>query len=85
MDVTHDGALGDRRLRGVEVGQWPVSRLLRSEFVLALARELAATVRDSILRRSSSLFPGAKIHVSRMSLTWLRVHESEYDKHRAEL
>lgn len=84
MDVTHDGALGDRRLRGVEFGQWPISCLLRGELVLALARELATTVRDSILRRLSRS-PGPKIHVSPMSITWLRIYEVEYDKHRAEL
>lgn len=84
MDVTHDGALGNRRLRGVEFGQWPILCLLRGELVLALARELATMVRDAILRRSSR-FPGPKIHVSPMSITWLQIHEGEYDKHRAEL
>jgi hypothetical protein len=78
MGLLHNGAWEDRRLFGVELGQWPISLLLRSESVLVLARELATTVRESIRRRSSD------IRVSPMSLTWLRMHECEYDKHRKE-
>lgn len=79
MDLMHNGALGDQRLRGVELGQWPISLLLlRGEPVLVLARELATIVRESIRRRSP------EIRVSPMSLTWLRTHECQYDKHRAE-
>lgn len=85
MDVTHDGVLGDRWLRGGQLGQWPISRLLHGAWVFGLARELAATVRDSVLLRWPSRSSGAKIHVSPMSLTWLRRHEGEYRKHLAEL
>jgi hypothetical protein len=79
MDLMHTGALGRQRLRGVELRQWPTSLLLlRGDPVFVLARELATIVRESIHRRSS------RIRVSPMSLTWLRTHECEYDKHGAE-
>lgn len=75
MGLTHNDALGDQRLRGVERGQWPTGLLLRGESVLVLAREMATTVRESVRRWSS------EIRVSPMSLTWLRMHECEDDKH----
>jgi hypothetical protein len=58
--------------------------LLRGDLVLALVRQLAITVQDSILRRLSRT-PDAEIHVSPMSIAWLQLHEREYGKHQAEL
>jgi hypothetical protein len=79
MDLVHNGELGDQRLRGVEVGQWPISFLLqRGEPMLVLVRGLATTIRESIRRRSS------EIRVSPMSPTWLKTNECEYEKHRTE-
>jgi hypothetical protein len=78
IDVVRHDALEDRRRCGV--GLRPILRLLHGELVLALVRELATSVRESRLRRS----PEAEIHVSPMSIAWLRIHAGEYDKHRAE-
>lgn len=84
LDVSSDCALEHGRLCGVEVGRWPMWPLLRGDLVLALVRELAITVQDSILGRLSRS-PGAEIHVSPMSIAWLQLHEREYDKRGAEL
>lgn len=81
--MTRDVALENQRECGVELGQWPISRLLHGELLLALVRELATSLRQSMLRRSSRS-PGAEIHVSAMSLQWLRTFEDDYDKHGAE-
>lgn len=77
-------ALEDHRGCGVTLGEWPISRLLRGELWLALVRELAMSLPESILRPSSQS-PGPAIHVSPMSLQWLRRYEDDYDKHGAEL
>jgi hypothetical protein len=84
VPVTHDRALVDHGQRGLEAGHWPISYPLGSELALALVRTLATTVQHSI-RRWSSQFRGTGIHVSRMSSTWLRMHEAEDDRHRGEV
>jgi len=76
-------ALEDHRGYGVEVGQWPISRLLHGELLLALVRELATSLGVSMLRPSSRS-PGTEIHVSPVSLQWLRTYEDDDDKHGAE-
>jgi hypothetical protein len=83
LHVVSDGALGGGRLP-VGVGCWLTSYLFRAELMLSLGRNLAATMRDSILRQVSRC-GAARIHVSAMSDTWLQMHETEYGKHRAEL
>jgi hypothetical protein len=82
MDMTRDGTWEDHRARGVDTVQWLVSRLLHGESLLALVRELATSLRASMLRPSSPS-PSAEIHVSPMSLQWLRTFEDDYDKHGA--
>ncbi len=82
--VTSDGALGSGRLSAGDVGGWLNSYVVRAEAALCVSRGLAATVRDSILRRVSRC-GAARIHVSAMSDSWLRLHETEYDKHGTEL
>ena len=82
--VTPDGALGDGRLSIGDVDGWLNSHVFYAESAFCLGRDLAVTMRDAILR----LVPGygaARIHVSGMSDSWLRMHETDYDKHRAEL
>ena len=82
--VTSDGALGSGRLSAGDVGGWLNSYVLAAEGALCVGRDLAATVRDSILRRVSRC-GAARIHVSGMSDSWLRMYETQYDKHRTEL
>ena len=82
--VTSGGALGAGRLSAGDGGGWLTSYVFRAEAALCVGRDLAATVRDSILRRMSWC-GAARIHVSGMSDSWLRMHETEYDKHRTEL
>ena len=82
--VTSDGALGGGRLSVGDVGGWLNAYVYRAESAFCLGRDLAATMRDSILRRVSGC-DAASIHVSAMSDSWLRMHETDYDKHRAEL
>jgi hypothetical protein len=79
----HVGARGGGRLSVGDVGGWH-TYVCRAKAAFCLGRDLAATVRDSILRRVSGC-GAARIHVSGMSDSWLRMHETEYDKHRTEL
>ena len=82
--VVSDGTLGGGGLPVAGVGRWLASYVFRAELVLSFCRDLAAAVRDSIVRRASRS-GAADIHVPAMSDTWLRMHETEYDKRRAEL
>ena len=82
-DWAHDRDSLEDRLYGVGLGRSSMWRLLRGEWLFALVCELAAAVRDFILQRSSRP-TDARIHVSPMSVAWLQLHETEYDKHRSE-
>ena len=82
--VTSDGALGGGRLSVGDVGGWLNPYVFRAEAAFCLGRDLVATVRHSILRRVSGC-GAARIHVSGMSDSWLRMHETELDKHRTDL
>ena len=82
LHAVSDGAGG--RLSVDNVGSWLTASVCRAELVLSLGRDLAVSVGDSILRWAS-LCSAARIHVSAMSDTWLRMHEAEYGKHTAEL
>ena len=82
--VTSDGALGADRLSGGDVGGWLNSYVFHVESAFCLGRDLAATMRDSI-RRQVSGSGAVRIHVSGMSDSWLRMYETDCDKHRAEL
>jgi len=64
--------------------QRSIHDLFGAELLFSLGRDLAAAIRDSIVRRATQRL-AARIRVSPMSLTWLRMHETEYDKHRVEL
>ena len=79
-----DGALGGGRSSVGNVGGWLNACAYRAELAFCVVRDLATTVRDSIRRRVSGC-GAARIHVSGMSDSWLRVHETECNKHRAEL
>jgi hypothetical protein len=70
-------------LRAGDVDQWQIF-LVRAELLFSLGCDLACTIRDSIVRLPSRCGL-ATIHISPMSLTWLRVYEAEYDKHPVEL
>jgi hypothetical protein len=83
VSVTHDRMLVDDRRRGLESGQWLVSYAPGTELAPVLVRALATTVRDSIRRWAQLL--GTRTHVSPMSSAWLRMHEAEHGKHRAEV
>ena len=83
MDVSRDPRW-DSADRAVELGHWPMWPLLRTDLGLALFRELAMTVRDSILRRLSRS-SDTEIRVSPMTVAWLKLHGREYDKHQAHL
>jgi len=78
-----DTALGGGRSLTGEVGSWLDSHLCSTEAALRVGADLAATVRDFALRRVSACGP-PRIRVSGMSDSWLRMHETEYDKRRTE-
>jgi hypothetical protein len=82
--MTPDGALGGGRVSVADVGVWLNSYVCRAGPGLRLSRVLAATMRDVILRRVSACV-ATRIRVSDMSDNWLRMHETDCDKHRAEL
>jgi hypothetical protein len=79
--VTPDGALGSDRRSAGDVGVWLNSYPCHPESALCVGRDLAASMRDFILRQVSI---ATRIHVSAMSDSWLRMHEKDYHKHRAE-
>ncbi len=76
-------ALGAGRLSAGEVGSWLDSYLLGTEVALRVGADLVATVRNCALRWVSA-YGSPRIHVSGMSDSWLRMHETEYDKRRSE-
>ena len=78
--VTLDGALGGGRLSIGDVGGWLNAYVFHAESTFCLGRDLAATMRDFILRRVSACV-ATKIHVSDMSDSWLQMHEIDCDKH----
>jgi hypothetical protein len=82
--VTPDGALGSGRLSVLDVGGWLNAYVCRAESAFCLGRDLAASMRDFFLRRVSACV-ATRIHVSAMSDSWLRMHATDFDKHRAEL
>jgi cytosine/adenosine deaminase-related metal-dependent hydrolase len=67
-----------------DVAGWLNSYVFHVESAFCLGRDLAVTIRDAILRRVSGC-GAARIHVSGMSDSWLRMHETDYQKHRPEL
>ena len=81
--VTSEVALGGGRLSAGDVGAWLSVYMFRAEAAFCSGRDLAATWRDSVLRRVSRC-GAARIHVSGMSDSWLRIHEAESEKHRTE-
>ena len=81
--MTPDGALGDRLSVG-DVASWLNAYVFHAESAFYLGRVLASTVRDDILRRLSGR-GSARIHVSGMSDGWLRMHETDFGKHRVDV
>ena len=81
--VTPDGALGGRLSVG-DVGGWLNACAYGAESALCLGRDLAAGIRNSILRRVTGC-DEAGICMSAMSDGWLRMHETDYNKHHADL
>ncbi len=82
--VTPEGALGGGRLSVGEVGGWLNVHVFQAESAFGLGRDLAATMRNAILRRVARC-GAARIRLSGMSDSWLRMHETDCDKHGAEL
>jgi hypothetical protein len=82
--VTPDGALGGGRLSVGDAGGWLNSYVFHAESAFCVGRDFAASIRAAVLRGVSGS-GAARIHVSGMSDSWLRMHETDYDKHRAEL
>jgi hypothetical protein len=81
-NVTSDDALGGGRLSAGDVAGW-LNPWCHAESAFFLGRDLAAAMRDAILRRVSGCGT-PRIHVSAMSDSWLRMHETDYEKHRQE-
>jgi hypothetical protein len=84
LHVVSDGALGRGRQPVGDIGRWLSSCVFRAELVLSLGRDLAAGVRNAILPRASRS-GASRIRVPPVSDTWLQTHETDYDKHHAEL
>jgi hypothetical protein len=82
--ATPDGVIGGGRPSLSDVGGWLDAYGGQIDSAFCLGRNLAAAMRDVIRRRLSGC-GAARIHVSAMSDSWLRTHETDYDKHRAEL
>ena len=83
LHIVSDDALAGGRLRVGDAGGWLNSCVLRAELIFYLGCDLAVSMRDSI-RRHRLRCHASRIQVSALSDTWLRIHETEYDKHRAE-
>jgi len=84
LHVTPEGVLGGGRLLVGNVGGWLTAYLSDAESACCRGCDLAAAMRDAILRRVSGR-GAARIHVSGMSDSWLRMHEADHDKHHAGL
>jgi hypothetical protein len=82
--VTPDGALGTGRRSVGEPGYWLNAYFFQIGSAFCSGRDLVATMRDAIVWRVSGRC-AARVHVSAMSDCWLRMHETDYDKHRTEL
>lgn len=84
LQATSDCAFGGRRPPTAGEHWWPAPSVCRAEFLFSLGRDVAVTIRDSVLRGVSRLGE-SRIRVSPMSFEWLLAHEAEYTKHPAEL
>jgi hypothetical protein len=84
FQLTPDGALDDSRSSFGDVDRRPIHAIFCPELRFSFVSDLAATIGDSIVRLAAR-WPVSPIRVSPMSLAWLRMHETEYDKHRVEL
>jgi hypothetical protein len=84
LHVTSDGTFGAGQLSVGDVVGWLNSSVFRTESTFRFGRHLAARIRDSVLARSPRC-GRARIRGAAMSLTWLRMHETEYHKHCADL
>ena len=82
--ATPHGVIGGGRPSIGEVGSWLDTYGRPIESAFCLGRNLAAAMR-AVIRRRLSGCGAARIHVSGMSDSWLRAHETDYDKHRAKL
>ena len=82
--ATPDGVIGGGRPSVGDVGGWLDAYGGQVESAFRLGRNLAPAMRE-VIRRCLSGWGTATIHVSGMSDSWLRTHETDYDKHRAEL
>jgi hypothetical protein len=83
LHVISDGALEGRRSPVGGIGGGLGSYVVRAVSVLSFGRDLAALVRHSGLLPASRS-RAARIRVPPMSEPWLRMHETDDDKHRAE-
>jgi hypothetical protein len=84
LQLTPGGAPAGSRPSVADAEQRPIHNLFRAELLFSFGADLAAAMRDSIVRPAARRLV-TRIHVSPMSLTWLQMHETEYDKHRVEL
>jgi hypothetical protein len=78
--VNSNGAIGGGRPSVRNVDGWLDASLGPVESAIGFGRALSTAMRD-VIRRWLSGYGLAKIHVSRMSDSWLRIHETDYDKH----
>jgi hypothetical protein len=78
--MTPRGAVGGDRTSVGDVAGWLNAYVSGAESAFCLGRDLAATMRDSILRRVPRR-GAATIHVSAMSDGWLLAHTTDCDKH----
>jgi hypothetical protein len=82
--ATPDGVIGGARPLIGEVGGWLDAYAGQVESFFYSGRNLGAAMR-SVIRRRLSEGAAPRIRVSGMSDSWLRTHETDHDKHRAEL
>jgi hypothetical protein len=75
--------LGHGRQPVGDIGRSLSSSVVRAELMLSWGRYLAAVLRNSVLSRASPT-GAAGIRVPPMSDTWLRMHETDDDKHRTD-
>ena len=84
LQLIRDGALDDSRSFIADIDRRPIHALWDAELRFSFVNDLAAMIRGSIVRFAAYWF-FSPIRVSPMSLAWLRIHVTEYDKHRVEL